>query len=55
MTSFHPISQKIEFLILSKSDPRIPDPQAGVYVKARTHNSQFKVAVKRFTATLSSN
>ena len=33
--------------------------QAGVYVRpeceARIHNSQFKVAVKRFTATLSSN
>ena len=43
----------------TKSSETFQDlPQAGVYVdecEARIHNSQFKVALKRFTATLSSN
>ena len=38
------------------ASPMIKDcHEAGVYVKARIHNSQFKVALKRLRATLSSN
>ena len=45
MTSFHPTRDKIEVLVLSKNDPRIPDSQRFDFLSTRSGLHRFNLAL----------